>query len=119
MKEEKRKRKRVEYDVDVQLRRGETWLTVQSENISMGGILVLMAGDIAVGDKCRVKISTDAELKTLLLTTDVEVVRVDTADDETKQKVAMKFTSLDFDSSVTLFNIVRYMTGGDWHTTSK
>jgi len=117
MQKEKRKRKRVDYEVQVQVSVGETWQKVQSENISIGGILVMMSEPMAVGEKCRVRISADEEERTQWLSADAEVVRVDPLEGEATYKIAMKFSGLDFDSSVKVFNIVRYMTGGDWHTT--
>jgi len=103
MIEERRRRTRVVFTTEVELRAGDVVVkSTRSKNISMTGIFVFAEHKLEPGTECDVTLRLLGATSDLRLSANGRVVRV------TDDGLALEFTSLDLDSYVHLRNLIIY-----------
>ncbi|MBW2107645.1 MAG: PilZ domain-containing protein [Deltaproteobacteria bacterium] len=101
--EEKRRFTRVPFKMEAEVRVGDmVYRSAEISNLSVGGCLLPICGDLQVGTQCRVKISLGGAGQDVAVVAEGLVVRIQ------RDAVAIKFTSVDPDSLFHLRNIIRY-----------
>jgi c-di-GMP-binding flagellar brake protein YcgR len=115
MRAERRRRKRVEYRVEIQYAFEGEWHRAKSVNISMSGLLLEVDRELRIGEFGKIRIVKDSLKEDALVAANVEVVRSEAGEsaNETRE-VALRFTRMDFESSVNLFQVIRYNSDGEW-----
>ena len=93
-----RKRSRVDVSFNIQAQCSGRDLQVQTENISLKGVLCFPNPGLSMGDVCELVIVLDAKAK---IDVQSEVVRAD------KESVAFDFLKMDEESFHHLYNLVR------------
>lgn len=115
MRAERRRRKRVEYQVEIQYAFEGEWRQAKSINISMSGLLLEVERELRVGEIGKIRIVKDSIKDEALVAANVEVVRAGNGEDaDAAHEVALRFTRMDFESSVNLFQVIRYNSDGEW-----
>lgn len=116
---EKRIRPRVRFRADGKLAVSGKWHEVSCENISMSGMLLISDCLFPVGIEGSLEILQECGEDSLLLSVDVQVVRIIEPKIETDQyRIGVAYTKLESEVSLHLLNIVRYQSGGQWSNDS-
>ncbi|MBN1842088.1 MAG: PilZ domain-containing protein [Deltaproteobacteria bacterium] len=103
MSEEKRRFTRVPFKVHVQLTVDDVSYSAEEiSNLSVGGCLLPISGDLEAGAQCHVRIVLSGTTRELTIGTDGKIVRC------TPDAVAVEFVRIDPDSLFHLQNVVRY-----------
>jgi len=103
MIEERRRRTRVVFTTEVELRAGDVVIkSTRSKDISMNGIFVFCEHRLEPGTECDVTLRLLGATSDLRLSANGRVVRVSDGG------LAVEFTSLDLDSYVHLRNLIVY-----------
>lgn len=105
---ERRQRKRIPVSLNVLLQVGEQHLTfTESRDVSMSGIFLLTETPLPEGTEGELSIRLESGEEHLRIRSGFEVVRVIPPGEETPG-MGLAFTGLDPDSSIHLFNLIRY-----------
>jgi len=109
---EKRKRNRVDFIISAKLTAEDgNKYSPQVQNISMDGLYVSLDEIIPVGTSGKVKILLVFGESKLKVNAEFNVVRVDESKDKVnKYGIGLHFTSIEPESSITLYNMVKYQT---------
>lgn len=109
MQDERRRQPRVSYKSEVRVEVNGDKLSGQCKNLSMSGMLLVLDRALAVGSQGRLEISQQMEEERLEIDSGFEVMRIN---DLMKKggicEIGLHFNDLDFDSSVKLYNVIRY-----------
>ena len=110
MDENKRVRTRVEFPVQVEVKTAAgTTSFAECGDISMNGIFLYTLDPLPVGDVGEICISVGSGLERKEVRALFEVVRVVAPGSDLKESgMGLLFAGIDPDSSITLFNIIRY-----------
>lgn len=103
MSQEKRRFTRVPFKVHVQLTVDDfLYSSEEISNLSVGGCLLPITGDLEEGTQCHVRIMLSGTSSELSIGADGKIVRC------TPDAVAVEFVRIDPDSLFHLQNVVRY-----------
>lgn len=113
--EDTRIRKRIHFVADVSLNiDGDITYYTESRDVSMSGIFLLTDSPPTVGANGQIKITLEVGERKLFVHADCEVVRtVAESDEKDGNGAGIHFTSIDTESSINLFNIIKYQCGGN------
>lgn len=101
--EEHRNRQRVPFIVEAVLTVDASPIAYpRTRDVSMSGIYLLTANPLPVGTQGTLALKLESGLSALAIEATCEVVRQDT------EGMGLKFTHMDSDSSINLFNVIRY-----------
>jgi len=99
MADERRKRTRVHVHFHVSVLLGEKWVEVNTENISLTGILCTADDRFRTGDVCRVRIRLNQDV---VIDLDGKILRSD------REQTAISFVSMDEESFFHLKKLLQY-----------
>ena len=103
MKEERRQSNRIVFKVKAKLSaQGTNYRAEEISNLSLGGCLLPIPEEIALGTACQVEIHIGGTTSELNIRVDGEIVRCN------EKGVAVKFTKVGRDSLLHLQNIIRH-----------
>lgn len=106
VKNEKRKRPRVDFNIETVLEtENEVHRSDRCENISMSGMFLRTENPLPVGTTGRITITLTCGESRLEIKGECRVVREEAAG------MGLEFTDIDPDSSINLFNVVKYQGG--------
>ncbi len=106
MSEERRLRKRVDFPAQLKALVDEVWVEGELINISMSGALVKLNTKMNEGEEFRIKINQAIGNEFFSVEAGVKVVRFIESKDS--KLVAVVISEIDTESSINLFNIVKY-----------
>lgn len=102
-KEEHRNRQRIPFIIEAVLTVDDSPIVYsRTRDVSMSGIYLLTSKPLPVGTEGTLALTLESGLSSLAIKAMCEVVRQDT------EGMGLKFTHMDPDSSINLFNIIRY-----------
>jgi len=109
---EKRKHHRVDYNIEAELvTEGQKIFSTQIQNISMDGLYLITNDVLPVGAKGQITIALKFGKSKMKVKADCVIVRSEVTQDITiEPRVGVKFTSVDPDSSIVLYNMIKYQT---------
>lgn len=109
MQDEKRRQARISYKAEIRVEVNGDKLSGTCKNLSMSGMLLVLDRTLAVGSQGRLEISQEIEGERLEIGSGFEVMRInDLMKNGGICEIGLHFNDLDFDSSVKLYNLIRY-----------
>jgi len=110
----KRKRTRVPFDVDVHFNTAEEQIRSKKlQDISMSGIYFESETIVPLDTTGTVKLYLESGEQTIIITANGKVVRSIPAELNSPGGIGIEFTEIDTDSSIHLFNVIRYQLGDE------
>ncbi|MEA3286992.1 MAG: PilZ domain-containing protein [Candidatus Marinimicrobia bacterium] len=114
---DKRKRSRVPFDVDVHFNTSEDQIRSKKlQDISMSGLYFESDIIVPLGTTGTVKLHLESGEQTIIITANGKVTRSIPAEQNSPGGIGVEFTEIDTDSSIHLFNVIRYQLGDDSQT---
>lgn len=112
VKREKRNRPRVDFNIETVFEtENQVHRSDRCENISMSGIFLRTEDPLPVGTTGRITITLTCGESRLEIKGECRVVRQEAAGGEEMAGMGLEFTDIDSDSSINLFNVVKYQGG--------
>ncbi|MFH1216843.1 MAG: PilZ domain-containing protein [Pseudomonadota bacterium] len=109
---EKRKRPRVDFSIDAVFETGENIRTDhQCEDISMSGVFLRTSEPFPVGSVGNLLLVLECGDERVEVRAQCRVTRVVVGESDKPSGMGLEFVSLDSDSSIALFNVVKYQGG--------
>ncbi len=108
--ENKRKWPRAKYQVRGVIEVEGESVNVRCTNVCMDGMLILTDRSLPVGTRGRVEIIQEMGEEKLVVFSGFQVKRIE--EEDGVQQMGVSLFDIDSDSSINLFNIVRYNSGG-------
>ena len=112
MKSERRKRPRVDFVIKVVFEtKDQVREDLQCENISMSGLFLRTDAPLPVGTVGAVLIVLESGQERLEVRCECKVARVVGKEDDSFAGMGLEYVVLDPDSSLTLYNVIKYQGG--------
>ncbi len=110
----KRKRSRVPFDVDVHFDTANEQIRSRKlQDISMSGLYFLTDTVVPLETTGTIKIMLESGEQTIIITANGKVTRSVSPEINLPGGLGVEFTEIDTDSSIHLFNVIRYQLGDD------
>jgi hypothetical protein len=106
-----RKRKRINYHVSVQLTLDDRILSGHCENLSMSGMLITTSQEVPQTLRGKVEICQTLGENSLVVESGFQVIWTKRNQEKQVFLAGLNFHGLDPDSSITLYNMIRYQSG--------
>ena len=116
---DKRVRERVPFEVELQFDTADDQIrSVQLQDISMTGLYFETDNIVPVGTVGTVKMYLESGDQHLVISANARVTRAIPTDMHNKGGLGIAFTQIDTDSSIHLFNVIKYQTAENEEDTS-